>query len=485
LENVEESLETFQRITSNLTRQFETNPEQLREVLHYIIAVGSSLRLQIDVDTLLREIAIAACKALRFRYSALYLTDDQGYYRVRATAGLSEQDEALLHDLPLPDQIVAMLINDDYRISDSYFFPAEAPIWQNQEFSKYFVIVNEETPLTPVTPLRTPPASKHLWLQEDLLVVPLVSGDNTLLGFLTPDAPLSGLRPTAEILALFELFMNQAAVAIEGARLHADLRQALKQAQESERIKNQFLMTASHELRTPLTAVQGYVELLTNFRETLDDATQVRFLQNARRACEELVLLLGNVMDASRIDQDRVLLKLAPMKVSQAAETILEILEPIIAREERSVGVYIPEEYVAWVDDLRLRQVLLNLVGNALKYTPEGTPLELRAERLTWTELVECIPASAPQPPIPVSGAFVVIAVRDWGPGIAPEDQAQLFSKFVRLTGAINSMQRGAGLGLYLCRQLTEAMGGYTWLESAGDAGQGSVFFVALPLHKE
>lgn len=486
MENVEAYLNEFQHIAQGLTRQFESNPEQMREVLEYIMAVGSSLRLQVDVDTLLREIAVAACKALRFRYSALYLRDDQGYYRVRATAGLNEEEELYLNDRPLPDHIVAMLINDDYRISDSYFLPAELPIWQDPEFAGYFMIVDEEAEkLTPLTPVRDPPLSWHLWLPEDMLVVPLVSADNTLLGFMTPDAPLNGLRPTAEILALFELFMNQAAVVIEGARLHADLRQALKQAQESERIKNQFLMTASHELRTPLTAIQGYIELLANYRESLDDATQARFLHNARRACDELVLLLGNVMDASRVDQDRVLLKLAPMSAAQAVQAILEILEPIIAREKRSVRIHIPEDYIVWVDELRLRQVLLNLVGNALKYTPEGTPLEVRAKRLAWDALVESIPSYPLQIPIPASGYFAVVAIRDWGPGIMPEDQPLLFSKFVRLTGAINSMQRGAGLGLYLCRQLTEAMGGSIWLESTGIAGDGCTFYVALPLYKE
>jgi signal transduction histidine kinase len=485
VENVDVLLGDFQHITLSLTRQFETNPEQLRDVFQYIIAVGSSLRLQVDVDTLLREIAVAACKALRFRYSALYLSDARGHFRTRATAGVSEQGEAFLQDHPIPDQVVAMLINDDYRISDSYFFPAEAPIWQDREFAGYFFIAEKDDGLAPIVPTREPPSPSCQWLEEDLLVVPLVSGDNTLLGFLTPDAPLSGLRPTAEIMALFELFMNQAAVAIEGARLHADLRQALTQAQESERIKNQFLMTASHELRTPLTAIQGYIELLANYRAALDEATQVRFLHNARRACDELVLLLGNVMDASRVDQDRVLLKLAPMQVSQAAQAILEILEPIVAREKRAVSVCIPAAYVAWVDELRLRQVLLNLVGNALKYTPEGTPLELRAEHLTWQDLRERIPSHILQAPMPASGYFVVIAIRDWGPGIALEAQPQLFSKFVRLPEAINSMQRGAGLGLYLCRQLTEAMGGCIWLESAGIAGQGSAFFIALPLHHE
>lgn len=486
MENVEVPLDDFQHITWSVTRQLETNPERLREVFQHIIAVGSSLRLQVDVDTLLRQIAVAACKALRFRYSALYLSDEQGYYRVRATAGVSKKEEAYLRDHPIPDYIVARLINPDHRISDSYFFPAEAPIWQDEEFASYFVVVNEdEKTLTSIIPIREPPASAHEWLQEDLLIVPLISGDNTLLGFMTPDAPLSGQRPTAEIMTLFELFMNQAAVAIEGARLHTDLRQALQQAQESERIKNQFLMTAAHELRTPLTAIQGYIELLANYRDTLDNATQVRFLQNARRACDELVLLLGNVMDASRIDQDRVLLKMAPLQISLAVQTTLEILEPIIAREKRGVTVDIPEEYVALVDELRLRQVLLNLVGNAMKYTPAGTPLELRAQDVSLNELVQRIPSHSAHMPTPPWDRFIVVAIRDWGPGIAPEDQPQLFSKFVRLNEAINSMQRGAGLGLYLCRQLTEAMGGYVWLESAGIPGEGCTFYIALPLQTQ
>jgi len=485
VDRLDTSLDDYQHITRGLAKQLETNPEQLRYVLQYIIAVGSTLRLKLDVDTLLKDVAEATCKALRFRYSALYLADDLGFFRVRATSGISEEDEAYLYNHPLPDPFAAMLINEDFRISDSYFIPAEAPIWQNREFASHFVIIDEDKPLTPVSLRRTPAPSPDMWLQEDLLVVPLVSSDNMLLGFLTPDAPLNGKRPSVEIMALFELFANQAAVAIEGARLYAELRDALKKTQESERIKNHFIMTASHELRTPLTAIQGYIELLCSYSDSLDDTTKTRFIHNARRACDELVLLLGNVMDASRIDQDRVMLKLGPMRVVQAVQMILEILEPIIARESRTVKINIPDEFVAWVDDLRLRQVLLNLVGNALKYTPPGTDLEIRAECAAWNALSRRIPALTRQVLIPPSGQFVVITIRDWGPGVVLQDQPQLFSKFVRLTDAINSTQRGAGLGLYLCRQLTEAMGGYIWMESAGRAGEGCTFFVALPLRED
>src|SRR5205823_8770385 len=106
---------------------------------------------------------------------------------------------------------------------------------------------------------------------------------------------------------------------------------------------------------------------------------------------------------------------------------------------------------------------------------PQG--IALRAETLTYGQLVQHCPAAQQA----AREQYVMIAIRDWGPGIAPEDQPRLFTKFMRLNRAINSMQRGAGLGLYLCHQWTEAMHGYIWMESSGIAGEGTTFFVALP----
>ncbi len=631
-------------------QQYEARLEYKRDVLKHIIDVGASLRLGMDIDTLLKRVCVAACSALRFRYAALYLHDKAGYFRVLATMGDSAADEEYLHQHPLPEALVARLISEEYRISDSYFIPAESPLWKDEYISSFFIGVDDSAK----PPALPSPLPGTQWDPGDLIIVPLVSGDNTLLGFLTPDAPLDGLRPTAETMSLFELFANQAAVVIEGtrlyeearrsseeraalieigralstpdalrdlqtvyqtiyeqvrrmmpadaffvsryirandkltmdylidegkiypgfdygdiepwkrqlllegglfstpqqysdfigkdssediisgervsesllfvpirygeevigmlsaqsyqthaytqrhretlreigvqagiaitnARMYTELREALKQAQESERLKNHFLMTASHELRTPLTAVQGYLELLGDFGHALDDDSKDRFLSNARRACEELVLLLGNVMDASRVDQDRVMLTFTSVCVAQAVQSIIEILEPIVAREERIVELKIADNLSIWVDDLRLRQILLNLVGNALKYAPPPTGIAISAESACWDELLRRVSSLDQQPPLPVSGHFVIIAIRDWGPGVALEDQPRLFTKFMRLTGAINSLQRGAGLGLYLCRELTEAMGGHIWMESKGIDGEGATFFVALP----
>lgn len=469
-----------------LVQRYETNLEHQREILRQLIDIGASLRLTVDTDTLLVRVCTAACKALRFRHAVLYLPDGTGYFRVYATSGISLEEEEYLQQHPLPESVVAQLVNEEYRISDSYFIPAEAPLWRNEYVSSFFVIVDDATDASSLlTPPFSPAFSDPTWKPEDLMVIPLISGDNTLLGFLTPDAPLDGLRPTVETMALFELFANQAAIVIEGARLYAELRNALKQAQESERLKNHFLMIASHELRTPLTAIQGYLELLGEFRSVLDEESKTRFIANARRACEELVLLLGNVMDASRVDQDRVALKPGCVRVVQSVQMILEILEPILGREARTVEVQIADDLFVWVDDLRLRQILLNLVGNALKYTPAPSGLAIKAESVSNDELRLSQSSINQHLSQSLSSHFVVIAIRDWGPGISLEDQQRLFTKFMRLPNAINSLQRGAGLGLYLCRQLTEAMGGYIWMESIGIPGEGSTFFVALPQYTD
>lgn len=648
-----------------LNRQQVTSLEYQRDILTCITEIGASLRLQMDTDTLLKRVSEAICRALHFRHSALYLSDGTGYFRVRAVSGVNAELEAYLNEHPLPDAVVERLLDARYRMSNSYFIPAEAELWLDELVASYFVIVEEDGSGGPATgiPNPSPGLSPHIWRTEDLLVVPLRDGDGSLLGFLTPDAPEDNLRPTAQTLAFLELFVNQAAVVIEGARLYeearqsseeravlieigralsspealrdlqsvyqtiyeqvrrimpadaffvsryheepeelvmdylvdegivysppayakylpqtreflynsnaglifstaeeyafyadgedafsseddlfgngqpsqsllfvpirygaepigllsvqsyashaytrrhlellreigvqagmaitnarlnAELREALKQAQESERVKNHFLMTASHELRTPLTAIQGYLELLDSFYPSLDDEARMRFIANARRACDELVLLLGNVMDTSRIDQDKVALTPGAVRVIQSVQVILEIMEPTLARERRQVDVQVDEQLFVWADDLRLRQVLLNIVGNAVKYSPPPSPLAISADCVSAQRLCERL--SLAQQTIPaLSGSYVVLAVRDRGPGISQEDQRRLFTRFMRLDSAINSTQRGAGLGLYLCRQLVEAMGGVIWVESAGIAGEGSTFFIAIPQHE-
>jgi signal transduction histidine kinase len=313
-----------------------------------------------------------------------------------------------------------------------------------------------------------------------------MSEDERLLGFLRPQWPLNGLRPTQEATSFFELFANQAAVAIEGARLSNELRAAVRQITEAEQIKKSFLLTASHELRTPLTAIQGYLELLGEYGETLDESSRMRFIQNALRGCDELVLLLGNVLDATYLDAEKITVKAAPVSLSRSVQAILEILEPTIVREKRQIEVQVAPDLQVIADELRLRQILLNLLGNALKYTPPGSPIALSTESVDRDYLGKYFVGErrVQGSGTTLSGTFIVLTVRDWGPGVSQAEQPLLFTRFARLEAATKSSQQGAGLGLYLCRRLVEAMGGWIWMESSGRDGEGVCFFVALPSEK-
>jgi signal transduction histidine kinase len=231
------------------------------------------------------------------------------------------------------------------------------------------------------------------------------------------------------------------------------LRAAYERQKELDRLKDQFIMTASHELRTPLTAVQGYIELLSEYDATLAPDARGKFIEKARRGCHELALLVGNIIDASSIQIEVENINLRPAELVHIVNDIVEILEVTINREQRSIIVHIPSALLVLVDDMRLRQVVLNLVVNALRYSPTGTDIEIFAEE---------------------ADEFVTVTICDHGFGIPQQDQERLFERFVRLERDMNSPVRGAGLGLYISKQLVTAMGGHIRIESSGRPGEGS-----------
>src|SRR5437773_10127386 len=121
----------------------ETYIEYQRKVLKYITEIGSSLRLDMDTDTLFKRVSEAVCTALRFRYSALYISDGISYFRACATSGCGAEEEEYLRQHPLPDTVVAQLISEEYRMSESYFIPAEASLWKNDHINSFFVLPRE------------------------------------------------------------------------------------------------------------------------------------------------------------------------------------------------------------------------------------------------------------------------------------------------------------------------------------------------------
>src|SRR5205085_11814436 len=142
---------------------------------------------------------------------------------------------------------------------------------------------------------------------------------------------------------------------------------------------------------------------------------------------------------------------------------IITLIEPQVTQDQRAIQIFIPDQLHVRADAGRLRQVLLNLSSNALKYSPAGTPIAYYAR-------------------LAPNRSSAVISIADKGPGIPPEAQAQIFQRFNRLERDLNSSTRGSGLGLYISRRLIEAMNGNIWVESSGIPGAGSTFNIQLPL---
>ncbi|GLV58877.1 hypothetical protein KDH_57050 [Dictyobacter sp. S3.2.2.5] len=260
--------------------------------------------------------------------------------------------------------------------------------------------------------------------------VPL--GSNTDLSFDESDLPHA------------QDFVEQASVAFTNAQLYQRLSTANEQLKELDEMKDQFMVTASHELRTPLTAVQGYIELIAQYDEVLPIEQRREFLQKAQLGCEELEVLLRNVMDASRIEAETAIKPalISRVSVKEILERVLVLIEPQVTQDQRQVSCNISSQLYVYADPLRLHQVLMNISTNALKYSAPGTPLLFSAGRL------------------PEQDKMVMISVTDKGKGIAPQDQTRIFQRFYRLESDMNSPVRGSGLGLYISRRLIEAMGG-------------------------
>jgi len=244
-----------------------------------------------------------------------------------------------------------------------------------------------------------------------------------------------------------------------------ELTRAFGQHQELSRLKDQLMLNLGHELRTPLTVVYGYLELLIALDGNVDSNVQMNFLKNAMSACDELQLLVNSLQDAGstskRMDADNTEEVAVEVMVEDAVRYFTSNKQQ--ENQENRIQLNISEPFIARANALFVRQVLRNLISNALKYSPDSSAVVVSAR---------CSSNNVPE---------VCISVQDEGPGIPADEIPLLFGQFVRLQRDLSGPVRGIGLGLYISKQLVEAMGGRIWVESSGVSGQGSRFCFTLP----
>jgi PAS domain S-box-containing protein len=283
------------------------------------------------------------------------------------------------------------------------------------------------------------------------LAAPLMGRDGSSLGLIQLSDRYGG-DFTEEDEAVLVQLAQTAAVAVENARLY-------EEALEANRIKSGFLATMSHELRTPLNAMIGYAELLKmGVPEPIGDASRAQ-VERIRLAAHHLLQLIEEILTFSRIEAGRERVEVEPVALKVLADEVCAIIEPLAVGRGLGFRVEVPDgDLVLWTDPRKVRQILLNLLGNAVKFTAEGEVRFHAAAR----------------------GDRVLLEVRDTGIGIPPEEQEKIFEPFWQAETEMHSRVGGTGLGLPVTLRLVELLGGEMRVTSA--PGEGSVFSVDLPL---
>jgi K+-sensing histidine kinase KdpD len=398
---------------------------------------GKAIAASLDLQAILHAIVLEVCGRLGFDRAGLALIDEQTGTLQGAVATDSEGTVQAWADLRLP------LPAEDAALVD-----AAAPAWLT------FVTADTAAPAHP--PLGSGAA-------VGIAAVPLqVHGRS--IGILLADNLVTGRRVQPEHAGLLQTFANQASIAIDHARLYAEaaeraahLAQANRQLADLDRMKSQFVSMVSHELRTPLGLIKGYVGTLQRSDLAIDAESRREFLTVIEEEADNLADLVGNLLDASRLEAGTLALELHPTR-------LLPIVRKAVRDARERAADYqfqlsLPEELpLVNADGRRLEQVLRNLLDNAVKYSPADSRIQVAVD---------------------AGEGGVTLAIHDEGRGIAPEHVERIFDRFYRVDQTDDRRGGGSGLGLAIAKGIVDGHGGRIWVESSPDAG--STFRIWLP----
>jgi signal transduction histidine kinase len=266
------------------------------------------------------------------------------------------------------------------------------------------------------------------------------------------------------IVDLLNTFASQSVLAVQNARLFKEIEEKSLQLETASQHKSQFLANMSHELRTPLNAILGYTELIIDriYGEIPEKVLQT--LDRVQKNGRHLLGLINDVLDLSKIEAGQLTLTLTDYSLRDVVYNVYGAVESLANAKNLALKVEMPEKLpTGRGDDRRLTQVLLNLAGNAIKFTDHGEV----AIKVTAND-----------------GSFTV-AVHDTGPGISAADQARIFEEFQQADSSITKQQGGTGLGLAIAKCMIEMHGGKIWVESTPGAGSTFSFQVPVNVQRE
>jgi signal transduction histidine kinase/Na+/proline symporter len=447
-EHAVEILDVFGGVSQTLVESRDALERRLRElmVLH---EASHALSRSLDIETLLQEVLLLIKREFGFEHLGVRLLDDDGVLRIQSHVGL----------------------NDEY-VTASAMPPSRSTYFGSCFLDAVPVVVgdtrNIDKPLLLSKLVRAVPVSAFIH-------APMIY-EGRVIGVLTAYTTRGPMHFTDEFVELFAALANQLAMAVVNARLYAEvqayshameekvarrtaeLEQANARLLELDRLKSDFLSTVSHELRTPLTSIRSFSEIL--LRYDVDDVEKrKKFIGIINNEAERLTRMINDLLDLSRIEAGRLELSPVALDLESAFSRAIGTAQPLLTEKGLSIVCTVQEALpTVLADPDRLHQVLTNLLGNAVKFSPPGGTVRLCGVTKVGSAL---------------------ISVTDEGPGIPPDRLEQIFERFHQVRDPQKSHPLGTGLGLTISREIVDKMGGRIWVESA--VGEGAAFYFTVP----
>ena len=439
----------FNRMASQLQASYANLEQQVEErtcalarsvqELQALGAVSQAVNSTLDLQTVLTMIVSHAVQLSGGNGGVIYEYDEgTRMFHLRATHGVHEE-------------IIAVLREAHIRLGEGAIGTAavtRAPVQVPDMLDEHGSVLPRARPTLAQAGYRS------------LLAVPLLL-EQQIFGSLVVHRSASGSFST-EVVNLLQTFATQSTLAIQNARLFREIGEKGQQLEIASKHKSQFLANMSHELRTPLNAILGYTELILDeiYGEVPEPLRDV--LDRVQQSGRHLLDLINDVLDISKMEAGQLTLSLNEYSMAEVVYTVTTAVESLATEKGLALKVVLaPDLPRGKGDERRLAQVLLNLMGNAIKFTDAG---EVQIQ-------------------VTVTDSIFTVAVADTGPGIAEADQQTIFGEFQQADSSSTRLKGGTGLGLTIVKRIVEMHGGRVWVESR--LGKGSTFWFTLPVRVE
>ncbi len=403
--------------------------------LETVAAVSTAASTVLNPDALLNQVVNLAKSRFNLYHAHIYLLDENWNTLLLASGA---------------GQVGAQMVESGHAIDIN----AERSLVARAAREKQPVMINDVRNEADFLPNPLLPETRAE------MAIPMIVGDRVLGVFDVQSNQINAF--SKEDANIYATLASQIAVALQNARLYQEQAATVTQLRELDRLKSSFLANMSHELRTPLNSILGFTEVMLEGLDGPLTPNMNNDLKLINKNGQHLLNLINDVLDMAKIESGKMNLIIEKFNLHEIFEEVISITSPQAGEKKLTLKVDTESDVDVEInaDRTRLRQVMLNLLTNAVKFTEKGK-ITIRAIR---------------------EGNNVLISVKDTGIGIPPSELEAIFQEFTQVDSSTTRKVGGTGLGLPISRKLVEMHGGKLWAESSGVAGEGSTFFVFMPI---